>query len=143
MSTNSYQPNWAGVMNPQQQSTNTNYLNQNYSQGQGVSYAGSSPSMFNQPPQYPNIVIVPIQGEEAVHNYIVGRGVTAFLIDYTNRVFWKKRQTDDGLGYETVKHYFFTEDEYNADKIQNGGYVSLDEFNELKKTVSELSELLK
>ena len=142
MPANNYQPNWAGAMSQPQQSVSTNYLNQNYSQGQGVQYAGTTG--WNQPVQYPNnVIIVPIQGEEAVHNYIVARGVTAFLIDYNNRVFWKKRQTDDGLGYETVKHYFFTEDEYKAENGQNGSYVSIDEFNELKKTVDELVEALK
>jgi hypothetical protein len=50
-------------------------------------------------------------------------------MDYDNRVFWTKRQTSDGLGYETVEHPFFTRAEFdslmqrtteNAPQNQNG-----------------------
>lgn len=81
------------------------------------------------PAPSPQIVMVIVQGKAAVDNYPVAPNTTAVLMDYDNRVFWTKRQTADGLGYETVEHPFFTRAELdsmlqrtteNAPQNQNG-----------------------
>lgn len=69
------------------------------------------PQMPIMQPQNP-LIIVPVPSEAAVDNYIVERGITAFLINYSEGVFWTKRQKDDGLGYDTTKHVFFKEEDY-------------------------------
>ena len=85
------------------------------------------------------LFIAPVQSEEAVNNYPVARGVTAILINYSQGVFWKKRQTNDGLGYETVKHFFFTEEEFERLKVKNVQREnSTNEIDSLKADLAKL-----
>ena len=95
------------------------------------------------PMMQPNpLTIAIVQSEAAVDNFIVERGVTAFLINYSEGVFWTKRQKDDGLGYETVKHVFFKAEDY-AKQSQND-QTKLTEIDkvwvELDKLQGELSD---
>lgn len=91
------------------------------------------PQSWGMMPVDNSLIIAPVQSEEAMLNYIVPRGVTAFLINYNERVFWKKRQTDDGLGYDIVRHRFFTDEEYSNQKNQSESPVSAEEFARLEE----------
>lgn len=94
------------------------------------------PQMPIMQPQNP-LIIVPVPSEAAVDNYIVERGITAFLINYSEGVFWTKRQKDDGLGYDTVKHVFFKEEDYSNkrqnDEKLNRSMVQQEDFDRLRE----------
>lgn len=130
--TQGYQPNWFGAMQntpqPQVQQPNQN--------GQQNLFP---PMMNNNQMNESYLFIAPVQSEEAVNNYPVARGVTAILINYSQGVFWKKRQTNDGLGYETVKHFFFTEEEFERLKVKNVQREnSTNEIDSLKADLAKL-----
>lgn len=133
-----YQSNWAGALQnnaaplqPQNQNGPQNFM--------------SAPNIpwNNQPATDSYLFIAPVQSEEAVDNYPVARGVTAILINYSKGIFWKKRQTNDGLGYETVKHYFFAEDDFNRMRAQQKEQANTqpdknEEFENLRSEVLRL-----
>lgn len=82
----------------------------------------------------PNVIMVLVEGQETVDNYPVAPNVTAFLINYTKGVFWTKRQAPDGLSFDTTKHYFFKEEDYNrmmSEKNQNGNNSDIDELKDM------------
>lgn len=123
----SYQSSWTGALpnngwnapapnptpTPQPQPTMNSSPNTNTPMN-NQQIAPSQPWM----PQ-PTLVIVPVQSEAVVDNYIVAPGVTAFLINYAKGVFWTKRQTQDGLGFDTIRHTFKVDDA-SVPQNQNG-----------------------
>lgn len=159
MANNGYQPTWVGALPANQSQPAPQMMQSPPTMGQpAVSDNGvgqpqtitnqvpqmqmpqwQAPMMQSWPMSVPEspLVIANVQSEEAVNNYIVSRGVTAFLINYNEGVFWTKRQNDNGLGYETVKHYFHTEEQATPRKIQNGG-VSPEEFARLRDELDSL-----
>lgn len=88
-----------------------------------------------------NLFIAPVSSQDVVDNYIVARGVTAFLINYAEGIFWVKRLKDDGLGYEITKHRFCTEEEWNTrmnpPSVPSNG-VSMEDFEKLQKDIAKL-----
>lgn len=147
-----YTPTWTGAMS-----------NNQMPQPQNQPQPQPQPQINNQMPQWafpapaPQIVMVIVQGRAAVDNYPVAPNTTAVLMDYDNRVFWTKRQTPDGLGYDTVEHPFFTRAEFddlmkrtsdNALQNQNGETKALAEDvdklrEELHKLRNEFEDFIK
>lgn len=84
------------------------------------------------------LFIATVPSDEVVNSYPVARGVTAFLINYNEGVFWTKRQTDDGLGYKTVRHYFQVDDQNQPRRNQNGCSVTDEAFALLNERVDKL-----
>ena len=120
-----YQPNWFGGVSQNQPQIQNGQVNQQTPQPMNF-------GMFEQ--NVNPLIIVPVQSEAAANNYIVARGVTAFLINYQERVFWTKRQTDDGLGYSMVKHYFRVENEKPHIESSSDEIKALrEELNSLRK----------
>lgn len=97
---NGYQSNWTGAMVQNSQVTNQN--GQQPFQFNNQQNSGFTPFNFNPNP----LMIVPVSNEEAVNNYLVERGVTAFLINYKDGIFWTKRLNENGLGYDVIRHRF-------------------------------------
>ena len=132
MNNNGYQSNWVGAIpqpqppQPQPQPQNMQWGNQWYGQ----------PPQQNTPPDNPFLVI-PVQNDAVVDNYIIPKGYTAFFINYSNGVFWKRRLNDDGLTYDTVKHYFFTEEQFKQLQNQNAPCTN-DEVAKLREDFDKL-----
>jgi len=104
----------------------------------GNNFLGGSP--YNQPinnvPQQ-NIIVVPISGgDEAVKSYPVGAGNTVLLLDYPNKKFWLKSMESDGFRSTIVSHTFSVDQDSN----NNEGFVTKQEFNELKKMLDDLTK---
>lgn len=93
------------------------------------------------PTPSPQIVLVIVQGKAAVDNYPVAPNTTAVLMDYDNRVFWTKRQTTDGLGYETVEHPFFTRAELDSLLQRTTETAPQNQNGEVKVIASEVDKL--
>jgi hypothetical protein len=93
------------------------------------------------PTPSPQIVLVIVQGKAAVDNYPVAPNTTAVLMDYDNRVFWTKRQTADGLGYETVEHPFFTRAELDSLLQRTTETAPQNQNGEIKVIASEVDKL--
>lgn len=93
------------------------------------------------PTPSPQIVLVIVQGKAAVDNYPVAPNTTAVLMDYDNRVFWTKRQTADGLGYETVEHPFFTRAELDSLLQRTTETAPQNQNGEVKVIASEVDKL--
>lgn len=93
------------------------------------------------PSPSPQIVMVIVQGKAAVDNYPVAPNTTAVLMDYDNRVFWTKRQTADGLGYETVEHPFFTRAEFDAMMQRTTETAPQNQNGEVKVIANEVDKL--
>lgn len=93
------------------------------------------------PAPSPQIVMVIVQGKAAVDNYPVAPNTTAVLMDYDNRVFWTKRQTVDGLGYETVEHPFFTRAELDALMQRTAETSPQNQNGEVKAIATEVDKL--
>lgn len=145
-----YQSNWNGAM----MQTPTNQTPQMPPQPANNMYSMPTQSFMNyqqMPMMQPNpLTIAIVQSEAAVDNFIVERGVTAFLINYSEGVFWTKRQKDDGLGYETVKHVFFKAEDYEKQSQNDDASRSIiqqEEFERLKtdfyKLRDEFQEFMK
>lgn len=98
-----YTSNWTGAMaqTPRTPIQNGQMPNQFGNQMNN----GFNTFSFNPNP----LIIVPVSNEQAVNNYLVERGVTAFLINYKDGIFWTKRLNDNGLGYDVVKHKFYVD----------------------------------
>lgn len=146
MANNGYQSTWVGGIPSNQPQPLQPLQMQTQTQSQAASppqnqqwtnpWLNSQPQVQQSSPDNP-LIIIPVQSEAVVDNYIIPRGYTAFFINYANGVFWKKRQTDDGLGYDTVKHYFFTEEQFR--QIQNGATnVKSDEIAGLREDLDKL-----
>lgn len=148
MANQSYQSTWTGAIPGNQPQIPQNQNNQMmYNQPQPQ----NGPPVENMVPwgwpmgpmpqnNNSNLFIAIAQSQEAVDNYPVGRGITAFLVNYPEGVFWTKRLKDDGLGYDTVKHHFCTDAEWEAMKspmITNNS-VSAEEFEKLQKDLAQL-----
>ena len=143
MANNGYQSTWMGgipsnqpqplqSLQTQTQSQAASPQNQQWTNPWLNSQSQVQPASPDNP-----LIIIPVQSDAVVDNYIIPRGYTAFFINYANGVFWKKRQTDDGLGYDTVKHYFFTEEQFR--QIQNGATnVNSDEISSLREDLDKL-----
>ena len=165
MANASYQPTWVGALPANQTQPAPQMMQSPPTMGQPVvsdNGAGQPQTITNQVPVVQpqwvapqvgapmtpwgmvpmsdgQLFIANVQSDEAVNNYPVGRGVTAFLVNYNAGVFWTKRQTDDGLGYKTVKHYFYTDEQTTPAKNQNGiSGVSVEEFTKLKDELKGL-----
>lgn len=93
------------------------------------------------PAPSPQIVMVIVQGKAAVDNYPVAPNTTAVLMDYDNRVFWTKRQTADGLGYETVEHPFFTRAEFDSLTQRTAENAPQNQNGEVKAIAGEVDKL--
>ena len=145
MANNGYQSTWMGGIPSNQPQPLQPLQMQTQTQSQAASpqnqqwpnpWLNSQPQVQPASPDNP-LIIIPVQSDAVVDNYIIPRGYTAFFINYANGVFWKKRQTDDGLGYDTVKHYFFTEEQFR--QIQNGAAnVNSDEIAGLREDLNKL-----
>lgn len=145
MANNGYQSTWVGGIPSNQPQPLQPLQMQTQTQNQAASpqnqqwtnpWLNTQPQVQLSSPDNP-LIIMPVQSDAVVDNYTVPRGYTAFFINYANGVFWKKRQTDDGLGYDTVKHYFFTEEQFR--QIQNGATnVNSDEIAGLREDLDKL-----
>lgn len=144
MANNGYQSTWAGALptNQSQPPQPTPVQPQTSQQMQPVQNQQWTNPWFNPQPQVQTpdnpLIIIPVQSDAVVDNYIIPRGYTAFFINYANGIFWKKRQTDDGLGYDTVKHYFFTEEQFKQLQNQNAVPSNSDEINGLREELNKL-----
>lgn len=91
--------------------------------------------MFNQPMNN-QIMVIPVQGENAVNMYPVAVGTTVFLIDFNAGKFWIK-SNESGIPSQP-RRFSFTEE---TQQIQNGSnLVGRDEFNQLAASVATMSQ---
>lgn len=86
-----------------------------------------------------SFITVPVSGEAEAINYPVAAGNTVLLIDFENKVFWLKT-TDVNRVPQPMRRFNF--EEHIPQPIASEQPVSRKEFDELRKAIKELKELI-
>ena len=101
-------------------------------------------SMFQPQYQQPqnntgSFITVPVSGEAGAASYPVAAGNTVLLIDFESKAFWLKTTDVNGVP-QPMRRFNF--EEYIPQSIASDQPVSRKEFDELRKAIKELKELI-
>lgn len=86
-----------------------------------------------------SFITVPVSGEAEAINYPVAAGNTVLLIDFENKIFWLKT-TDVNRVPQPMRRFNF--EEQVPQTATSEQVVSRKEFDELRKAIKELKELI-
>ena len=89
--------------------------------------------------QMQGMVLVPVQNEATVNNYLVGAGNTVAFVDFNGGVMWLKSTTALGVP-EAVRKFEIKEIVIKPQESAND--VTREEFSELKEQINRLCEAL-
>jgi len=86
-----------------------------------------------------SFITVPVSGEAGAASYPVGAGNTVLLIDFESKAFWLKTTDVNGVPQPMRRFNFEEQIPQTAASEQ---LVSRKEFDELRKAIKELKELI-
>lgn len=86
-----------------------------------------------------SFITVPVSGEAGAASYPVGAGNTVLLIDFESKAFWLKTTDVNGVP-QPMRRFNF--EEHVPQPIASDQPVSRKEFDELRKAIKELKELI-
>lgn len=86
-----------------------------------------------------SFITVPVSGEAGAATYPVAAGNTVLLIDFESKAFWLKTTDINGVPQQMRRFNF---EEYIPQPAVSDQLVSRKEFEELRKSIKELKELL-
>ena len=84
-----------------------------------------------------SLMTVLVNSEEDVNNYPVAAGFTVMLVDFSHNKFWLKSTAMNGVP-QVPRAFTITEITNQQPKIQNGSYVTREEFDELNAKIDKL-----
>lgn len=84
-----------------------------------------------------SLMTVLVNSEEDVNNYPVAAGFTVMLVDFSHNKFWLKSTAMNGVP-QVPRAFTITEITNQQPKIQNGGSVTREEFDELNAKIDKL-----
>lgn len=112
-----------------------------YNQGYGNQnmYNGTQ---FQQPQQQTGFITTLIHDESEVNVYPVAAGNTVLLMKFEGGKFWLKSTAPNGIPQPIREFTFVEEKTAQPAPLQNGNYVTVDEFNKLSTKLDKLLEEL-
>jgi hypothetical protein len=134
-----------------------NYMNPQYP-GYGMQYSPAQQRLAQMEQMYPqyadrnamgaqmsvpmqNVTWIPVSGVQGAKDHIVQPGMTAWLMDNNDTIFYVK--ASDNLGVTTLKAYRFAEISMDAPQAQSAvdpaQFVSREEFEQLKNQIEQMT----
>lgn len=96
---------------------------------------------INTPQQSNDMIVIPVQNEEAVKNYPVAAGLSVLLMDYEHKKFWVKTTSANGLSTST-EEYDFSPVEKEQSTGNDEKYATQEDMKKVMKSIDELRKML-